>query len=55
MALAGFVAGLPVGLKATGEPEVTLIVVIAVPSLLVMVTLAVPEGHETINSFALEE
>ncbi len=55
MALAGLEAGAPVGLKATGVPEVTLKVVIAVPSLLVIVTLAVPEAEDTINSLASEE
>jgi len=55
MALAGFEAGAPVGLKATGVPEVTLKVVIAVPSLLVIVTLAVPDAEDTINSFASDE
>ena len=55
IALAGLVAGAPVGLKATGVPEVTLKIVIAVPSLLVIVTLAVPEAEDTTNSLASEE
>lgn len=55
MALAGLEAGAPVGLKATGVPEVTLKIVIAVPSLLVIVTLAVPEAEDTTNSLASEE
>jgi hypothetical protein len=53
-ALTGFVA--LEGLYTAGVPEVTLIVVIAVPSLLVTATLTVPEVTvETINSLALEE
>ena len=55
MALAGLEAGAPVGLKSTGVPEVTLKIVIAVPALLVIVTLAVPEAEDTTNSLALEE